>query len=211
MNETKLFGAMAKAFAAMEAAIKDSENPHFKSKYADLTAVIATVKPPLIANGLWFTQLTHEQEGGVSVETIVCHESGERFSFGKLFVPASKRDAQGYGSALSYARRYALVTAFGVPVEDDDGNAASKAPPKAAKQEPAKQEEPDFIVPDDVTLAIQLCEALGGSQAQEICKAYKIKTLSQLTKKQGVAVIERLQTKLAEKAKAETNTMASAG
>lgn len=127
----KLFGAMAKASAMIEGATKDKVNPAFRSKYADLASVIDAIKPALVKHGLFFTQKTHEQPGGVCVETVVCHESGESMSFGKLFVPASKQDAQGYGSALTYARRYSLMAAFGVPAEDDDGNAAAKSAPKA--------------------------------------------------------------------------------
>ena len=119
-----LYPAMAKAFAAIEGAKKDSSNPHFKSKYADLESVADAIKPALVANELFFAQVTHEQQGGVCVETVVHHSSGESMSFGKLFVPAGKQDAQGYGSALTYARRYGLMTAFGVCPEDDDGNAA---------------------------------------------------------------------------------------
>lgn len=130
MNATKsssLASALATAFAAFEAASKDSTNPHFKSKYANLPSVIEAVKPALIANRLFFTQATHEADGGVCIETLVHHESGENMSFGRLFVPANKNDAQAYGSALSYARRYSLMTAFGIPAEDDDGNAAVKS------------------------------------------------------------------------------------
>jgi hypothetical protein len=120
-----LHASMAKAFAEIEAATKSATNPHFKSKYADLGAVIDAVKPPLIKHGLFFTQRSHPAEHGVSVETVLHHCSGEELSLGLLYVPANKQDAQGFGSALTYARRYGLMTAFGVPAEDDDGNAAS--------------------------------------------------------------------------------------
>lgn len=201
-GEAALYAAMAKAFAEIEGATKAAAGQvgQQKYRYADLSAVIDAIKPALIKHGLFFTQQPRLHDGGICIETVVHHDAGDSMSLGVLFVPANKNDAQAYGSALTYARRYALVTAFGVPTEDDDGNAASKAPPK-------KQEEPGFIADTDVVLAIQLCEALGGSQAQEICKAYKIKALSQLTKKQGASVIDRLQGKLAEKAKAETNEM----
>lgn len=131
----ELFTAMALAFPKIEGALKDSENGAFKvggraSKYADLSSVVDAVKPALTENGLFFAQLTHEQTGGVCIETVVGHKSGEVFSFGKLFVPASKQDAHGYGSALTYARRYSLMTAFGVCPEDDDGNAAAANPPR---------------------------------------------------------------------------------
>lgn len=122
-----LAAAMAKAFAEIEAATKDKTNPHFKSKYADITSVIEAVKPALVKHGLFFTQVSHVAEDGVCVETVIHHEGGESLSCGQLYVPANKRDAQGFGSALTYCRRYALMTAFGVPAEDDDGNAAAKS------------------------------------------------------------------------------------
>lgn len=123
----KLFAAMAKAFPEIEGATKDRNNPHFKSKYADLSSVVEAIKPALVRNDLFYAQKTHDRTDGVCVETIVGHSSGEVFSFGELFVPAAKRDPQGFGSALTYARRYSLMTAFGVCPEDDDGNAGTKA------------------------------------------------------------------------------------
>jgi hypothetical protein len=124
-----LSAAMASAFAAIEAATKSAANPHFKSKYADISSVIDAIKPALVANGLFFTQRPEPAQGGVAVETVVHHASGESMALGTIFVPANKNDAQAYGSALTYARRYALVTAFGVPTEDDDGNAAARSAP----------------------------------------------------------------------------------
>lgn len=122
-----LHEAMAGAFAEIEAASKSADNPFFKSKYADLGAIIGTVKPALVKHRLFFTQHCHPSEDGVIVETVLHHANGESLSMGQLYVPANKRDPQGFGSAQTYARRYALQTAFGVPTEDDDGNAAVKA------------------------------------------------------------------------------------
>jgi hypothetical protein len=137
-----LFTAMAKAFPEMEAATKDKVNPAFKSKYADLGSVIEAIKPALSKHGLFFAQITHEQTGGVCIETIVCHTEGEQMTFGKLFVPAMKQDAQGYGSALTYARRYSLMSAFGIPAEDDDGNAAAKSKARQAANDPFEDDLP---------------------------------------------------------------------
>ena len=124
----QIASALVKAQQAFGPALKTSSNPHFRSKYADLSAVVEAVIDGLNKHGIFLTQLTHECESGVIVETMLIHESGETLSGGKLHVPASKQDAQGYGSALTYARRYSLMAVTGIAPEDDDGNAASKKP-----------------------------------------------------------------------------------
>jgi hypothetical protein len=121
--------AMSAAFAEIESAKKDKQNPHFKSWYADLASVVEAIKPALKPNGLWFSQVSHNIPDHAAIETIIIHSSGETMSTGIVAVPVSKRDAQGFGSALTYARRYSLSAAFGVCGEDDDGNAATKAAP----------------------------------------------------------------------------------
>lgn len=118
--------ALVKAQKAFAPALKTSTNPHFKSKYADLSACVEAVIDALNANGIALIQRTYEDQSGVTVETVFIHESGEILESGKLHVPASKQDPQGYGSALTYARRYSLMAASGIAPEDDDGNAASK-------------------------------------------------------------------------------------
>ena len=128
--------ALVKAQKAFGPALKTSTNPHFKSKYADLSACVEAVNESLNDNGIMLMQQCHESESGVIVETLFIHESGETFSAGKLHVPAAKQDPQGYGSALTYARRYSLMAACGIAPEDDDGNAASK--PQAAAKPAAK-------------------------------------------------------------------------
>jgi len=122
-----LLSALALALPELEGAKKTAENPAFKRdgkfiKYADLGSVIDAIRP-VAEHGVWFIQMTHENEGGAEVETIFIGH-GEQFSAGRVFVPAIKRDAHGFGSALTYARRYGLQTAFGLSSEDDDGNAA---------------------------------------------------------------------------------------
>ena len=113
-------------------ALKEKTNPAFRSKYADLGACFEAVDTPCINAGIVLYQETSEDATGVTVETVFLHESGEFLRCGKLHVPASKQDPQGYGSALTYARRYSLLTACGIAPEDDDGNAASKKPDVAA-------------------------------------------------------------------------------
>ena len=122
--------ALVKAQKAFAPALKSSTNPHFKSKYADLSACVEAVVDSLNANGIFLNQQTSESDSGVIVETVFIHESGELLNCGKLHVPASKQDPQGYGSALTYARRYSLMAACGIAPEDDDCEAATRKPTK---------------------------------------------------------------------------------
>lgn len=202
MAEVSIIAALAKALPELESAKKNKANPAFKSKYADLAAVIEALEP-IRKHGLWYRQVLHESSEGVNVETIYIHEGGDTLSAGSLYMPATKRDAQGFGSALTYARRYSLQSAFGLATEDDDGNAAVKSAPDVAAQ-------PEQVLVDDATVTkiISLCEAVGGGQSKVICEAYKVDAIPKLTASQAKAVIARLNEKLAEKVKTETNATA---
>jgi len=127
----KIAAAFVKAQRAFGPALKTSTNPHFKSKYADLSNCVEAVIEALNTNGIGLMQRTYDSKDGVMVETVFVHESGEVMECGLLHVPASKQDPQGYGSALTYARRYSLLAATGLAAtglapEDDDGNSASR-------------------------------------------------------------------------------------
>jgi hypothetical protein len=126
-----LAAAFCKAQPKIEGAVKDKTNPAFRSKYADLGSVVDAIKPALASEGLSFLQVPHDADSAARIETLLMHASGEWISLGTVTVPVTKLDAQGFGSALTYARRYGLLTAFGVAPEDDDGNAAAAAAPKA--------------------------------------------------------------------------------
>lgn len=199
-----LAGAMAAAFGEIEAATKSANNPHFKTKYADITAVIEAIKPALINHGLFFTQHPKPSENGITVETFIHHANGESLSLGELFVPANKNDAQGFGSALTYARRYALVTAFGVPVEDDDGNAAARGQSKGGAVSPSQP-----ISDSDWALAVQLLETTGTS-AEKVCAAHKIGSLKEMSTDQWAALKPILEKRLAQQAESTRET-ANAG
>jgi len=125
--------ALVKAQRGFAPALKTSTNPHFRSKYVDLAGCVEAVVDSLNAAGIALIQRTSEDATGVTVETVFVHESGEMMECGKLHVPAAKQDPQGYGSALTYARRYSLMAACGIAPEDDDGNAASKVKVSATK------------------------------------------------------------------------------
>jgi hypothetical protein len=122
----KIASALVKAQKAFGPALKSSTNPHFRSRYADLSACVEAVIEGLNGAGIALVQRTSEDNTGVTVETVFIHESGEMLECGKLHVPAAKQDPQGYGSALTYARRYSLMAACGIAPEDDDGNAATR-------------------------------------------------------------------------------------
>ena len=125
--------ALVKAQRGFAPALKTSTNPHFRSKYVDLAGCVEAVVDSLNAAGIALIQRTSEDSTGVTVETVFVHESGEMLNCGKLHVPAAKQDPQGYGSALTYARRYSLMAACGIAPEDDDGNAASRVKVSATK------------------------------------------------------------------------------
>lgn len=183
--------AMAKAFPEIEGAAKDRNNPAFKTKYADLSSVVEAVKPALVKHGLFFVQLTHEQQGGVCIETVVHHASGESMSFGKLYVPAGKQDAQGYGSALTYARRYSLMTAFGVCPEDDDGNAAVKPAPQ--------RQEPSDRISDEQRGVLMALANQSGADMKGFCTYYQIGSMPELPASKYAHAKAMLDKKLAEK------------
>jgi len=134
MNQSEsiknLAAAMAAAQGEMGAAIKGASNPFFKSKYADLGSVIQAVKAPFAAHGLSYVQFPVSGESSVGVTTRLMHSSGEWLEQ-DYFLPLGKMDAQAAGSAITYARRYALQAIAGIPAEDDDGNAATQAAPVA--------------------------------------------------------------------------------
>lgn len=170
--------ALVKAQRAFAPALKTSTNPHFRSRYADLAACVEAVIDALNANGIALVQRTHDCDNGVAVETLLVHESGESISGGILHVPAAKQDPQGYGSALTYARRYSLMAACGIAPEDDDANAASKSRPGAIprvskpsvspEQEnaPAGDPAPSQEDIDRATAIIRACKTLVNLQVE---------------------------------------------
>ena len=130
-THTGLFQALAAAQSEMSRAAKDSSNPHFKSSYADLASVMRACMGPLNRHGIAVMQPTGEDEHGRHVKTILVHESGQTAECSVPLIIA-KNDMQGYGSAVTYARRYGLMSMAGVAADDDDGNAAAKAAPTEA-------------------------------------------------------------------------------
>lgn len=122
----QLATALSIAQGQMESVTKDADNPFFKSKYAELNGYIQTAKKPLANNGLAVIQLTSSAENKARVTTVLTHKSGQWIS-SMLELAPTKPDAQGMGSAITYARRYGYGAILAMGVEDDDGNGASQA------------------------------------------------------------------------------------
>jgi hypothetical protein len=121
----ELAGALAKAQAEIQNPKLDSVNPHFRSKFASLAAVRNAIMPVFAKHGLSILQDLKNESGGIACTTLILHASGQKLTLGPLFMPSMKPDAQGLGSAATYARRYSLLSLAGVAGEpDDDGNAA---------------------------------------------------------------------------------------
>lgn len=140
----ELIENLVKAQTAMSHAHASENNDYFGSKYVTYEKLMDYVKGPLNEHGIYIQQVSHEAEGGVCVETIL-HGHGSCLGSGRVFVKAEKQTPQGYGSALTYARRYSLSLATGAGADkDDDGNAAEKdhKPAKAPATKPAQKQPP---------------------------------------------------------------------
>lgn len=137
-NIAALAAALVKAQGEIKGAAKDAKNPHYKSQYATLESVVDAVRAPFAKYGLAYTQLLGDGGNDVLIETVLLHESGEWLSQ-PFRIPAPKHDPQGYGSAVTYGRRYALAALAGIAQVDDDGEAARVASDKPSFRHPASQ------------------------------------------------------------------------
>jgi hypothetical protein len=188
VKATSLLEALPLALAAVETAKKDANNPHFKSKYSTIASVIAAIRP-VADHGIWFRQVPLACERGVAYETFYIGY-GEEISAGISEVPVAKGDAQGVGSAKTYARRYGLMDAFGIAPEDDDGNAANAAPPP-------KQAAPQFVSDGEWMEITSLIEATG-TDAAKFCAAFGIKSVKALPASAFAKAKAQLERKLAQ-------------
>ena len=191
---TKIAPALLAAQRVITHAVKAAKNDHFKSRYADLSAVLEAVKEPLNAQGIIILQPASSDATGVMVETILLHESGE-FISETLYIPVDTASAQKFGSAQSYARRYGLQSIIGLPAKDDDGNKASEdAPPIVKSGEPPaprKMKTARFVeicttmgaatkvdtLREALTAAVREARALGDAEAERsfIAKGAELK------------------------------------
>ena len=181
-NIEKLAEALCAAQGEMGGAVKGSANPFFKSSYADLTSVIKAIKEPCQNNGLSYVQLPHRSDSSIGVVTRLIHTSGQWLE-NDFTLPMVKSDPQAAGSAITYARRYALQALFGIPAVDDDGESAM-----------IRGDKPSLI--DESQLAVifdllektdsdinKFCEAFGVKGVEEMLSSQFDKAMSQLNRK----------------------------
>ncbi len=126
-----IFKALSVFRQKLKQPLKDADNPYFKSKYVPLENVVNVIDEAIADTGLSYTQESLSNDSGnIVLETIIMHESGEYIILEGATVKPVKQDPQGIGSAMTYARRYSLSSAFGVASDvDDDGNEASRSKP----------------------------------------------------------------------------------
>ena len=201
-----LAAALAKAQGMMSHASKDAQNPHFRSRYADLAAVWSAVREPLSANGLSVVQTVAQGDGTVGVRSLLLHASGEWIS-SLLEMPVAQKTPQGYGSALTYARRYALAALVGIAQDDDDAEAATrpsapvlppiqKRTPLPREQPPAPPPQPAAATPDDDPVERALI-AISEAQTTE-----DLQPLTKLVVQLGVAKVPEVRQAFAARQKA---------
>jgi len=120
----ELAKALSKAQSLIRNASKDSTNPHFKSKYADLASVWEAIREPLTSNGLSIVQTLSNIDNKIGCTTMLLHESGQ-FIRDTMWMTPQQNTPQAQGSCATYLRRYMLQAIAGVAPDDDDGNEAS--------------------------------------------------------------------------------------
>jgi len=163
----ELAAALCKAQAEMGGAVKDSSNPFFKSSYADLTSVIKAIKQPFSDNGLSYTQFPVTFEDRIGVVTRLMHNSGQWLEM-DYTLPTVKKDPQASGSAITYARRYALQSIAGIPTADDDAESAML------------RGDDKKIISDDQIIAIKKLIDESDTDMDKFCKWLKVRGIDQI-------------------------------
>lgn len=210
-NLDKLFKGMNAFRSQLKQPIKDAENPFFKSNYVTLEGVQNAIDAGIKGTGLAYTQIVkNDDNGNVGVETIITHESGQYLTTGVLALRPEKATPQGYGSTITYAKRYQLASAFGVSSDvDDDGNAGSFKTQakgnyqqnnyKQNYQQPRQQEHANPEILEYNNLFNKALKALGTDKAtlkaqvtEQIGKMFPNDTKSEDKLKHGIMILKGL-------------------
>lgn len=174
MNFDKIAGALSKAQTEMSNPGFDSTNPHFRNKFASLAAVRNAVVPVMAKHGIFVSQDLSSVAEGVSCVTILTHSSGQQMRFGPLVLPVSKNDAQGFGSAATYARRYSLMAVAGVVGDDDDDANAATGKPAAAQGHDPRGDMGKDVPAEDVQKAAATMRDIMDMDIEEQLKGLKV-------------------------------------
>ena len=210
-NLDKLFKGMNAFRSQLKQPIKDAKNPFFKSNYVTLEGVQNAIDAGIKGTGLAYTQIVkNDDNGNVGVETIITHESGQYLTTGVLALRPEKATPQGYGSTITYAKRYQLASAFGVSSDiDDDGNAGSFKTQakgnyqqnnyKQNYQQPRQQEHANPEILEYNNLFNKALKALGTDKAtlqaqvtEQIGKMFPNDTKSEDKLKHGIMILKGL-------------------
>lgn len=210
-NLDKLFKGMNAFRSQLKQPIKDAKNPFFKSNYVTLEGVQNAIDAGIKGTGLAYTQIVkNDDNGNVGVETIITHESGQYLTTGVLALRPEKATPQGYGSTITYAKRYQLASAFGVSSDvDDDGNAGSFKTQakgnyqqnnyKQNYQQPRQQEHVNPEILEYNNLFNKALKALGTDKAtlkaqvtEQIGKMFPNDTKSEDKLKHGIMILKGL-------------------
>ena len=175
----ELAAALAKAQGAMENAAKNKSNPHFKSRYADLAAVLDAIRAPLSSNGLSTVQTMHIGERCIVLRTMLLHSSGQYIA--TEYPIAMMLKAQEMGAAITYGRRYSLAAIVGVAQDDDDANAVKDAPPAVL---PAAAK-----ISDDHLQRLCALIDTKATNAVDVCLRFNVESLADISRDRLAAVV----------------------
>lgn len=210
-NLDKLFKGMNTFRSQLKQPVKDAKNPFFKSNYVTLEGVQNAIDAAIKGTGLAYTQIVkNDDNGNVGVETIITHESGQYLTTGVLALRPEKATPQGYGSTITYAKRYQLSSAFGVSSDvDDDGNVGSgsfktqakgnyqQSYPQPRQQVQQKQVNPEIATYNSLfNKALKMLETdkatLKSQVTEQIGKMFPNDTKSEDKLKHGIMILKGL-------------------
>lgn len=204
----KLSKSLVETQKELKQPLKDAKNPFFKSEYVPLENVAEAITQTATKYGLAFSQYaTTTESGNVSVGTIVFHESGEYIEYPPLILKPENTKPQSIGSAITYAKRYALSAIFGITSDkDDDGNGEPQKQPQKRNQKQAPQNEPN--VHEIVEKYVQKIEELGVNRAdvvEYVCNKHSVGNMFDIAPNILVGEIKQIYMKKNNEQKANTN------
>lgn len=190
--------SLSLAQGEMRPATKDCVNPHFKSRYASMSSVWESIREPLSKNSLAIWQDIQTIPEGITISTRLSHVSGQWIECGPLFIPLTKKDAQGIGSAITYAKRYSLSALLGVVAdEDDDANEAQKQATEPVK--PKTKDTANLIAsPEDLEKIYLLISQFSNPQEimNRVLLATKIQKIDDMPESRAKSAINWLEQEL---------------